>query len=148
MRTKRGGCVEFNGGSGFGLGEPSVESVTDAGSSRASFPSKAPEFFAFVALLASLGLTSQLRGADFLPVFTPSTALSLATLGYLLTPFAVVGALVWARADGVRRQSNPWFDTLGLARQLRRLQLASLLSFVIAFDHVTTIATWATARFG
>lgn len=139
--------MEFDGGTGFGRGESSAGSFA-ATAGRATFPSKAPEFLALGALLTSICLTSQLRSVLPFPAITPSSALSLATLGYLLTPFIVVGALVWARADGVRRQSNPWFDTLGLARQLRRLQLASLISFVVAFDHVTTIATWATARFG
>lgn len=143
-----GGRVDFGGGSGFGHGEPVVTSFAATSSGRASFPSRAPEYLAYGALVASLSLTSQLRGIVPLSAVTPAFALRAAALGYLLAPFVVVGALVWARADGVRRQSDPWFDTLGLARQLRRLQIASLVSFAIAFDHVTTIATWATARFG
>ncbi len=114
----------------------------------ATFPSKGPEVTAYVALVVSLALTSRLRGLLPVPVVSASTSLSIAFAGYLLTPFAAVFALIWARADGLRRQVNPWFDVLGLESQLRRLQVIALLSFVVAFDHVTTIATWATARIG
>jgi hypothetical protein len=114
----------------------------------ATFPSKVPEVTAYVALVVSLVLTSRLRGLLPVTVVSASWSLGIAFAGYLLTPFAVVFALVWARADGLRRQVNPWFDVLGLASQLRRLQIAALLSFIVAFNHVTTIATWATARIG
>jgi hypothetical protein len=140
--------VEFGGDGGFGSNTTESTSVLSPQSNQATFPSRAPELAAYVALGLSLLLTTRLRG--FLPVPTvgAATSLGIAVAGYVLTPFAVVFALVWARADGIRRQLNPWFDVLGLASQLRRLQIIALLSFVIAFDHVTTIATWATARIG
>jgi hypothetical protein len=114
----------------------------------ATFPSKVPEVTAYLAVAVSLLLTSRLRGLLPVPAVSAFASLGIAFAGYLLTPFAVVFALVWARADGLRRQIDPWFDVLGLANQLRRLQFAALLSFIVAFDHVTTIATWATARIG
>ena len=136
------------GDGGFGSGVSEVPSSTSTTSSVATFPSKVPEVTAYVALVVSLVLTSRLRGLLPVTVVSASWSLGIAFAGYLLTPFAVVFALVWARADGLRRQVNPWFDVLGLASQLRRLQIAALLSFIVAFNHVTTIATWATARIG
>jgi hypothetical protein len=140
--------VDLSGNDGFGA--PSIESHAGGYTStgQATFPSKAPELTAYVGLAVSLLLTSRIRRLLPLPDLTAMTAVYTSVAGYLLTPFAVVLALVWARADGVRRQTDPWFDVLGLSRQLRRMQIGALLAFVIAFDHVTTIATWATARIG
>jgi hypothetical protein len=140
--------VEFAGHGGFDSDAPTASFLSSSASSQATFPSRVPEIAAYVSLGASLLLTTRLRSV--LPVSSVSAAMSLgiAVIGYVLTPFAVVFALVWARADGIRRQLNPWFDVLGLASQLRRLQIIALLSFITAFDHVTTIATWATTRIG
>jgi hypothetical protein len=143
-----GGFVEFSGDGGFGSSVAEAPSTLSPTSNQATFPSRAPEIAAYVSLGVSLLLTTRLRAVLPVPAVDAATSLGIAVAGYVLTPFAVVFALVWARADGIRRQLNPWFDVLGLASQLRRLQIIALLSFVIAFDHVTTIATWATARIG
>lgn len=140
--------MEFSGDGAFGSGSGGVSQPQLASSGTPSFPSKAPESIAYLALAISVLLTTTFR--DFLPFLTlgADAVQAIAFVGYLLTPFAVVGSLVWARADGIGRQSDPWFDVLGLARQLRRLQAVALASFIVAFDHVTTIATWATTRIG
>ena len=140
--------MEFIGDGAFGSGSGGVSQPRLASSGTPSFPSKAPESIAYLALAISVLLTTTFR--DFLPFLTlgADAVQAIAFVGYLLTPFAVVGSLVWARADGIGRQSDPWFDVLGLARQLRRLQAVALASFIVAFDHVTTIATWATTRIG
>lgn len=109
---------------------------------QASFPSRAPEIVAYATLAASalLALTGATGIADARRAQT-----LLAVLGYVLTPYAVVAALVWARSSGTaRQQQDPWFDVLGLRSQLRRLQAATLVAFCLAFPHVTTIARWVT----
>jgi hypothetical protein len=143
-----GGYVEFGGGDGFGSNALETSPTVSSSSNRATFPSRAPEIAAYVSLVASLLLTTRLRAVLPLPALSATASVATAVIGYALTPFAAVFALVWARADGIRRQVNPWFDVLGLASQLRRLQIVALLSFFTAFDHVTTIATWATSRIG
>lgn len=140
--------MEFGGDGAFGSGSGADVAPRLVSSGTPSFPSKAPEIVAVAALAVSLLLTTTVR--DLLPFLSlgVGSVRTVATVGYLLTPFVVVGSLVWARADGIQRQVDPWFDVLGLARQLRRLQAVALLSFIVAFDHVTTIATWATTIFG
>jgi hypothetical protein len=140
--------VEFSGDGAFGSGSGGAIEARLSSSGRPSFPSKAPEGVAYLALLLSVLLTTTVR--EVIPFVTlgVGSVRTVAVTGYVLTPFVVVGALVWARADGIARQANPWFDVLGLARQLRRLQVTALLSFIVAFDHVTTIATWATTLIG
>lgn len=108
----------------------------------ATFPARAPEVAAFSALGASAILVV-LGVADVVDAQRLQTL--LATIGYLLTPYGVVVALVWARTSGTaRQQKDPWFDVLGLRSQLRRLQIATLLAFFLAYPHVTTIARWVT----
>lgn len=140
--------MEFSSDAAFGSGSGDRSQTRVASSGTPSFPSKAPEIVAAVALGVSIVLTSTVR--ELLPILSlgAGSVRTIAVVGYLLTPFAVVGSLVWARADGISRQADPWFDVLGLGRQLRRLQVVALLSFIVAFDHVTTIATWATTVLG
>jgi len=111
---------------------------------EASFFFRALEVVALAAvLLSALLIPSGVRS-----LFGAVGPVTFAVIGYLLTPFGVVASLVWARVAGIKQQADPWFDVIGLRRQLRRLQAATLLSFVIAYPHITTIAQWATVRFG
>lgn len=147
MRQGDGGRVQDTAGGDLWGGGADAPPNVSSGSGQVTFPSKVPEILTLAALIVSLLLTSWMRRV--LPVALGADAsLFVGLVGYLLTPFMVVGGLVWARADGIRRQADPWFDVLGLKAQLRRLQLAALIAFVIAFDHVTTIAQWATTRIG
>jgi hypothetical protein len=69
-------------------------------------------------------------------------------VGYLLTPFAVVGALAWARSAGLAQLDDPWFDRIRLRAQMRRMQLLALLAFLLAVPHVFIIARAIQAAIG
>lgn len=63
-----------------------------------------------------------------------------ALIGYAMTPFGVVLALAWARTAGLQRLDDPWFDASTWRQQVRRLQIAALLSFLVAGPHVLVLA--------
>lgn len=60
-------------------------------------------------------------------------------VGWLLTPFVVVGCLAWARILVVARSSDPWFDRPDARRKLRVLQGLTLLAFIASLPHVWRI---------
>jgi hypothetical protein len=87
-----------------------------------------------------------------LPVYVAGGALVLSTLvmvvgrawplpifGWLLTPFAVVGCLVWARVLFLRASTNPLFDQVAARRMLVLLQVMTFVAFVASLPHVWRI---------
>ena len=87
-----------------------------------------------------------------LPVFVAGGALVLSTLvmvvgrawplplvGWLLTPFVVVGCLVWARVLFVRSSTNPLFDRIAAKRILMILQILTFVAFIASLPHVWRI---------
>lgn len=60
-------------------------------------------------------------------------------IGWLLTPFAVVGCLAWARAIFVSKSSDPWFDRTDARRKLRVLQVLTFLAFLLSLPHAWRI---------
>lgn len=87
-----------------------------------------------------------------LPVFVAGGALVLSTfvmvvgrvwplplLGWLLTPFVVVGCLVWARVLFLRASTNPLFDQVAARRLLVLLQAMTFVAFVASIPHVWRI---------
>jgi hypothetical protein len=87
------------------------------------------------ALAGSLG-----AGPGAALVASSARVVTAAVIGYVLTPFTVVAALAWARAAGLKRLDDPWFDRTRLRAQMRRLQLLALLSFLVAVPHVFILA--------
>lgn len=134
---------------GSAVGVPAARSV--------GRPSSLPDLLALAALVVSglLALaTAPVATLSELPVlgatqgwFAEGPGVALAdrpvaasVLGYLLTPFGVVAALAWARSAGLRKLDDPWFDRFRLRAQLRRLQVAAILAFLLAVPHVIIIA--------
>jgi len=87
-----------------------------------------------------------------LPVFVAGAALVLSTilmvigrawplplLGWILTPFVVVGCLVWARVLFVRSSTNPLFDRVAAKRILVVLQALTFVAFIASLPHVWRI---------
>jgi len=140
-------------------GQPAVNG-SDVGSvprRTAGHPSSLPDVIAVLALTVSAFLalvTAPETALTRMPVIgaagsaVAGAAVGLversltvsAAVGYLLTPFGVVGALAWARTAGVARLDDPWFDRVRLRNQMRRLQIMALLAFVLAVPHVVIIA--------
>lgn len=92
------------------------------------------------AILARLPFLSALAGPVAQLVATNRWTVRVALAGYALTPFWVVAALAWARATGLTRLDDPWFDRMRLRRQMRRLQAIALLAFLAAVPHIVIIA--------
>ena len=91
-----------------------------------------------VTLVSALLAYTQIRSHDFLLI---------SIVGYLLTPFAVVACLVRARKDDLLASANAYYDrSLGgfafLGKTfVKRLQLITLLAFLVGIVHIWTIAT-------
>lgn len=86
-----------------------------------------PTFVAIVALAASSALVVVGR------------TWPLPLLGWLLTPFVVVGCLVWARALSIRSAANPMFDREEARKRLVVLQILTFLAFLVSLPHVWRI---------
>lgn len=130
---------------------PPPPSPTSARGPRAKRPPVGPELFAVTALLFSLVLALAHAAAGDTAVtaaFVPDVLVDAAAvrpgvtalIGYLLTPFGVVGALGRARATGLRLLDDPWFDAIRWRAQVRRLQIGSALAFGVAVPHVLVLA--------
>lgn len=87
-----------------------------------------------------------------LPIWVAGAALSASTalifltqtspwpfMGWILTPFVVVGCLAWARILVVNKSSDPWFDRPNAQTKLRVLQVLTLLAFIASLPHVWRI---------
>lgn len=132
---------------GFGVADPFTASTSEGGSADASIfgqspvpagssprtaskPSPLPLIVAIVALIASVALAVLFR--DSFPA---------AIVGYLLTPFVVVGCVGWARGRHLNRLPDLWYDGPQGAKQLTMLQITSAVAFLIGFAHMWRIAT-------
>lgn len=60
-------------------------------------------------------------------------------VGWILTPFVVVGCLAWARFLVLSKSRDPWFDRADGRRKLRILQVLMMLAFVVSLAHVWRI---------
>jgi len=60
-------------------------------------------------------------------------------VGWILTPFVVVGCLAWARFLFLSKSSDPWFDRTDGRRKLRILQVITLLAFLVSLPHIWRI---------
>lgn len=128
------------------------------GSGRTSErPSRTTELFAvgFIVISALLALVTApeatlervpIVGLLGLAVVAPlgdvgaAQAVLVALAGYVLTPFGVVGALAVARRRGLAKLDDPWFDRIRLRAQMKRLQAATVLAFVVAVPHIFILA--------
>ncbi len=76
----------------------------------------------------------QKRGTDVM--------LPYALVGYVLTPFGVAAALVWARSQDLSLQGNPLYYRLDGQARIKMLGLLVALSFIPAFVHIYNIASF------
>jgi len=104
--------------SGFGEFEP-------MGTAKRLSP--LPVFVAAGALLASTAL-----------MFV-GKAWPLPAVGWLLTPFVVVGCLAWGRAQFIKSSADPWFDRDRGRGTVRVLQALTLVAFIASIPHIWRI---------
>lgn len=89
---------------------------------------------------------------SLLPIWSAGAALAISTalifvgkssplpfVGWVLTPFAVVACLAWARILVVSKSSDPWFDRTDARKKLLVLQALTLLAFAASLPHVWRI---------
>jgi hypothetical protein len=125
----------------------STTSVYEPEPTRVVAPSVGPMVLAAVALAGSAALVLHQATYVVLVNLLRSELMASAT-GYILTPYVVVAALVWGRADGLGKQLDPWFDRARQRRQLQALQLAVMMSFALSVGHIVRIARWVEANLG
>jgi hypothetical protein len=110
-------------------------------------PSLSPLILAGIALAISVVLV--LHDASYAALANVlRSELIASAIGYALTPYLVVAALVWGRADGLGKQLDPWFDRVRQRHQLHGLQLAVVAGFVVSVGHIVRIARWVEANMG
>lgn len=63
----------------------------------------------------------------------------LPLVGWLLTPFAVVGCLMWARILMIRGLADPLFDQADARRKQLVLQLLTFVAFIASAPHIWRI---------
>jgi hypothetical protein len=81
-------------------------------------------------------------------VASSTRVVAASVVGYVFTPFAVVAALAWARAAGLAKLDDPWFDRSRLKAQMRRLQALALVAFTLAVPHVLILSRAIQASLG
>lgn len=95
-----------------------------------------PTVVATAAVLASLGLTAvRLLLPDLLPASAASAA-----LGFLLTPWTVMAALVVVQLHVLRGGDADPERPAAVEGRLRRLHVLAVGSFVVAVPHVVVLA--------
>jgi hypothetical protein len=79
-----------------------------------------------IALTASIAILLSQLGEN---------SLMMHVIGYLLTPFVVVGTLSFARHDHLKKSDNPWYDAFKGEKFLKLLQALTAASFLVGLAH-------------
>jgi len=93
-----------------------------------------------LALACALVAVSCALAIMILPALDTDTMLPEALVGYVLTPFGVTGALIFARRLDLGLQGNPAYLRLDGQRRVRLVGLVVGLSFIPAVLHIWYIA--------
>jgi hypothetical protein len=64
-----------------------------------------------------------------------ANSLRMHIIGYLLTPFVVVGTLSFARHGHLKKSDNPWYDAFKGEKFLKLLQILTAASFLVGLAH-------------
>ena len=89
-----------------------------------------------------LVVASCLLAVLIVPGVNTDSMLPEAIVGYVLTPFAVTGALMLARRKDLKLQGNPAYLRLDGQRRIRIVGLLVGLSFIPAVLHIWYIASY------
>jgi len=104
------------------------------------YPSPLPIVVGLVSLVVSTFLVVlQISG---------NHSLTMHALGYIFSPFGVVGALAWARNEHLKRSDNPWYDVIRGERTITILQALAAFSFLIGAVHAWQIGVILTQGMG
>ena len=111
-----------------------------AESEKVEYPSHLPVILGLVSLVLSTVLV--------VLQFLSNHSLTMHFLGYVLSPFGVVGALAWARSEHLKRSDNPWYDVSRGERTLTVLQALAAFSFLAGAIHAWQIGVMLTQGMG
>ena len=111
-----------------------------AETNKVEYPSRFPVILGLISLsLSTVLVVTQLLDND---------SLAIHVLGYVLSPFGVVGALAWARSEHLKRSDNPWYDVSRGERTLTVLQALAAFSFLAGAIHAWQIGVMLTQGMG
>lgn len=99
--------------------------------------SKWPLAFAIAAVVLSI-----LLAVRILPAINTDEMLPYALVGYVLTPFAVVAALMWARGQDLKLQGDRLYLRLDGQNMIKTIGFVVVASFIPAFVHIWYIASY------
>ena len=95
--------------------------------------SVAPVIVSVVALLVSLAIS-------VIAFIGKNHSLGIHGLGYLLSPFLVVGCLATERAIHLKKCNDPWYDAPRGMVFIKYLQILSALAFLVGAEHAWQLA--------
>jgi len=90
---------------------------------------------AIALLVASIALAILI-----VPRIDTDVMLPYAIVGYVLTPFGVAAALMWARSQDLKLQGNPLYFRLDGQALIKKIGILVGVSFIPAFIHIYYIA--------
>ena len=96
-------------------------------------------FLALALLAASVALAILI-----IPKINTDVMLPYAIVGYVLTPFGVAAALIWARSRELKLQGNPLYLRLDGQTRIKQVGIIVGLSFIPAVVHIWYMATYVT----
>jgi hypothetical protein len=96
--------------------------------------------FAVALLVTSVGLAILI-----LPKINTDVMLPYAIVGYVLTPFAIAAALMWARSQDLKLQGNPLYFRLDGQALIKKIGILVGISFLPAFIHIWYIASFVSS---
>jgi hypothetical protein len=93
----------------------------------------------------ALLVTSIVLAILIVPRIDTDVMLPYAIVGYVLTPFAVATALMWARSQDLKLQGNPLYFRLDGQALIKKVGIVVGISFVPAFIHIWYIASFVSS---
>jgi hypothetical protein len=93
---------------------------------RVNHPSVITIVVGAIALAASIAILITQPNAN---------SFAIHVIGYLLTPFVVVGTLSFARHSHLKKSDDPWYDTFKGEKFLKLLQVLTAASFLVGLGH-------------
>jgi hypothetical protein len=96
-------------------------------------------------IAVALLVASSVLAIMILPNLNTDVMLPYAIVGYVLTPFAVAAALIWARSQDLKLQGNPLYLRLDGQALIKKIGILVAISFVPAFVHIWYVASFVSS---
>ena len=96
-------------------------------------------------IAVALLVASSVLAIMIFPKLDTDVMLPYAIVGYVLTPFAVAAALIWARSQDLKLQSNPLYLRLDGQAMIKKIGVLVAISFIPAFVHIWYVASFVSS---